>query len=417
MKPRFAGEARPIRVPVFRLGLMAAALTVSISLFAATALADHRSRETGCAGNPAVAAIPFQFIGGHLFTQAMLNGKGPFLFVVDTGGVNLVTPALETALSLTNTGEERGHGVGPKTVESGEANVARIKLGPAAFENQKFYVYPLEKLYAIGGVRMQGMVGNEIFRHYVTQIDYRAHMIRLINRSGFDARLCGTPIPLTAADSEMHIPASFDGIPGTFVIHSGSGAALDLSTPFAVVHQLRSQFPNGLATVSSGVGGASRSYTVRGRNLQIGRFVIAHPIVSFSTAQTGALSRKDIAGEIGNGVWKRFLLTFDFAGKALYLEPRDQSEPLDAYDRSGMSLVVDPADFRIVAVANGTPAEQAGLKVGDVVVAINGKPAKSIALPDLRQRLRNNPVGTLVAIEVIRDGRKKTAGLVLRNLL
>ncbi|HEC19064.1 MAG TPA: DegQ family serine endoprotease [Gammaproteobacteria bacterium] len=59
----------------------------------------------------------------------------------------------------------------------------------------------------------------------------------------------------------------------------------------------------------------------------------------------------------------------------------------------------------IAQVVKGSAAAKAGLKVGDVVIAINGKPVKGSA--DLRNAVGLMRVGTKVRLEVIRNGKTR----------
>jgi len=61
-----------------------------------------------------------------------------------------------------------------------------------------------------------------------------------------------------------------------------------------------------------------------------------------------------------------------------------------------------------------TPAAEAGLAKDDIITAVDGKPATSIALPDMRMRLRDEPPGTLVTFGVRGKGNVK---LTLRDLV
>jgi predicted metalloprotease with PDZ domain len=85
---------------------------------------------------------------------------------------------------------------------------------------------------------------------------------------------------------------------------------------------------------------------------------------------------------------KRYVVTIDFPGKRLFLK-RYETAPadLDTYDRSGMRIETGPTGFRVLSVAAGTPAAEAGLHPGDVIVAIDGRPASSISLPVLCDEL------------------------------
>ncbi len=59
----------------------------------------------------------------------------------------------------------------------------------------------------------------------------------------------------------------------------------------------------------------------------------------------------------------------------------------------------------IADVQSGSPAERAGLRQGDVVTALNGRPIRSSG--ELRARLGLTPVGEDVELQIIRDGAQQ----------
>ena len=70
-----------------------------------------------------------------------------------------------------------------------------------------------------------------------------------------------------------------------------------------------------------------------------------------------------------------------------------------------------PGGVRITGVRAGSPAEQAGLKAGDVITAIG---AKAVAnLYDMTDALRSHQAGDTVAIVVKRDGVEQHVSAVL----
>ncbi len=58
----------------------------------------------------------------------------------------------------------------------------------------------------------------------------------------------------------------------------------------------------------------------------------------------------------------------------------------------------------IEAVEPGGPADKAGIKVEDIIVALNGKPVKDG--DDLVNRISNTPVGTQATVAVLRNGKR-----------
>ncbi|SNZ03812.1 serine protease Do [Persephonella hydrogeniphila] len=59
----------------------------------------------------------------------------------------------------------------------------------------------------------------------------------------------------------------------------------------------------------------------------------------------------------------------------------------------------------VAQVMKGGPAEKAGIKSGDIIVAVNDKPVSKVS--QLQKYIMRNPPGTKVKITVVRDGKKK----------
>lgn len=65
----------------------------------------------------------------------------------------------------------------------------------------------------------------------------------------------------------------------------------------------------------------------------------------------------------------------------------------------------------VAEVTPGSPAETAGLGVGDVIVSVGGTPVGDVA--DLVEAIRNRKIGDAVEIEVVRAGRRDAAKVTL----
>jgi serine protease Do/serine protease DegQ len=59
----------------------------------------------------------------------------------------------------------------------------------------------------------------------------------------------------------------------------------------------------------------------------------------------------------------------------------------------------------VVEVAKASPADKAGLRVGDVIMAVNGRVVRGS--PDLRNQIGLVPIGDEVEFKVLRDGRQQ----------
>jgi len=65
----------------------------------------------------------------------------------------------------------------------------------------------------------------------------------------------------------------------------------------------------------------------------------------------------------------------------------------------------------VARVEEGTPAERAGIRSGDVVIAVNGRPVSSSR--DLRNAIGLMRTGTKVELTILRDGKEETVTAVL----
>ncbi|EDP74587.1 Do family serine endopeptidase [Hydrogenivirga sp. 128-5-R1-1] len=68
----------------------------------------------------------------------------------------------------------------------------------------------------------------------------------------------------------------------------------------------------------------------------------------------------------------------------------------------------------VAQVLKNSPADKAGLKVGDIIVALNGKKLDSVR--DLQFTVMKTKPGTVVELTVIRDGKKKTIKVKIGEL-
>lgn len=74
----------------------------------------------------------------------------------------------------------------------------------------------------------------------------------------------------------------------------------------------------------------------------------------------------------------------------------------------------EPKGALVGGVVDGSPAEKAGVKRGDVIIAFNGKDIKQMS--DLPRLVAETPVGKAVDIKVIRDGKEVDLKITVAEL-
>lgn len=363
--------------------------------------------------------IPITILNNHVYGDVRVNGAGPFTFIFDTGAHNIITPSIARLLGLSPKGKLPGTGAGEAVVEGSIVNGLSLAIGSATLKDQIFYVFPIDDLSEIEGQALPGIVGFETFRRFVTRIDYGAGTLTLIDPEKFDPTGAGTPVPFTFNDHLPEVEGTFEGLPAKFDIDTGSRAELTITRAYAEAHGLRASHPKGVDALEGwGVGGPLTGYVTRGRSMALGSVEVGSVVASLNSQDKGAFAGAHYSGNVGGGILKRFIVTFDYGRQILYLKPRTGVvEDSGSYDRAGLWLNASDGAFRVVSVTRAAPAEEAGLVSGDIITAVDGIPSNSLNLSELRKRLRNDPPGTAVTFTVTREGKPATITMILRDLI
>jgi aspartyl protease/PDZ domain-containing protein len=364
------------------------------------------------------ATVPFELLNNHTYVQVKVNGKGPYRFLCDTGGENVITPELARALDLKTEGALQGSGVGEKSEDVALTKVDSVALGGVTLSRQVFAVAPLSDLSAVEGVEVNGLVGYELFKRFVVKVDYANSLLTFTLPTASADHTAGIVVPFRFNEHIPQVDGEIDGIAGKFDIDTGSRSSLDLEGPFIEAHNLSAKYqPKFEATTGYGFGGASRSAVSRASLLKLGSVEVRDPVTDLTLQKKGSLTSQYVAGNVGAGVLKRFNITFDYARQQLIFERNANDELRDNFDRAGWWLNMSEGGFEVLDVVPGGPAAEAGLKVGDRILAVDGKPAAQVSLPDLRVRLRSDAPGSKVALRIASGGTTREVTLTLRDLV
>ena len=107
-------------------------------------------------------------------------------------------------------------------------------------------------------------------------------------------------------------------------------------------------------------------------------------------------------------------LLLDLDPHSTYFDKEDaeafDEQAAGAYDGVGVELLQQPDNtLRVIAPIDDTPAAKAGIKAGDIIIAINGKPISS---EDGMEPLRGEP-GSKLTLSILREGKAKPFDVTL----
>ncbi|MDA9064497.1 S41 family peptidase [Pseudomonadales bacterium] len=83
-----------------------------------------------------------------------------------------------------------------------------------------------------------------------------------------------------------------------------------------------------------------------------------------------------------------------------------QEDTTGNYGGIGLEVSMEDGFIRIISPMDGTPAEKAGVKPGDLIVQLNDQPIKGMSLGDAIDAMRGEP-GSTVRLTLIREGTAK----------
>ncbi|HEX6730957.1 MAG TPA: aspartyl protease family protein [Pyrinomonadaceae bacterium] len=339
--------------------------------------------------------IPIDEDDGYIFLQLSINDSGPLWFGLDTGATHsLIDRRRAESLGLKSESNRQIAGAGGVEDAAIFQNVA-IKLPGVELSNQTLWGLPLDTIASAHGRQMAGILGYDLFKYFVVDIDYSSNVMNLYEPGAYHYRGTGQSIPLNVqGDGEIYVRAKLqapigDPIEGEFVIDTGGNRTLLLAQDFVDQHRLTQAVGKTLMVRGGGVGGEIQLAMGRLKSLQLGQFVLTNPVAGFT--RVGQIADASKAGNIGGGFLRRFRVIFDYSRKRMILEPNSRLTEPDEFDMSGAALMSEGPDFsviRVVRVRPDSPAAQAGLEPQDEILAVVGQPEKTLSVNGVKKLFR-----------------------------
>ena len=239
-------------------------------------------------------------------------------------------------------------------------------------------------------------------------------ILRLIQFEDFKVPEEGTVLPLRFLDRAPFVKARVGNASGYFGVDTGSSENIALFAPFVEDKKSRDAYKPWISTVTGvGIGGIIEGDLVRFPTLTLGEYRTVNVLGEFSRQTEGGFADDFAQGNIGGGIWKRFTTTLDYKHGKLYLKPNALfGEPFDG-PNAGLAVF----QGKVVSIARNSPAQEAGIIVGDQVLAVNGKPIDATSIYVGADEKRSAP-GTKVQLKLrAADGMQREVTLILRDLI
>ena len=334
------------------------------------------------------AAILAQFdIESHdviPFLPVTISGK-KHLFIMDTGlSVTTFDKSLRKYL-----GKERGSklAITPdklmqlKVYDAPESFVGQMKLGCEEVLCSDFTMLSL-----VIGKKIGGVVGMDFLKHHIIQLDYDQGKVFFFKPKTnsksewgqeFDVKIFDVPI-FGKAPHVLGLPyidmTILDDMKIEFMIDTGSNRSIDLN--YNNFKRLMSNEQMKMTkSLSATASGLLEGDMVRYKNFSIEPF--GH--------QNIIIDEGHLHNLIGTGYLNRYLVTFDFPNRKVYLKEGNNFNKVDEIDMSGLHILLIADNVVVHSVDPGSPAREAGIKAKDTILKVNNKDANTYGMWELRE--------------------------------
>jgi hypothetical protein len=390
------------RLNVLNVALLVICSTFSLAAQTLSDASDHTMPPSGQVTIPAEGGLTFQM---------RVNGQGPFPTIFDTGAVNVISSEFAKKLGLKIEDKPIDFGAIGGSAKVHTARIETLSIGDLVIRNQNFFVMDMP----LGTGIPQMLVGWEMLQSFAVRIDFAQNELTFIDLAHFTYSGNGTAVPLVLNKhgNGIYLDARVDGIKGRFQLDTGNETGLFLNAHFVDKHHLQQKLHATLRGYNGkGMGGdAPEAWFARLHTLELGGIALHDPVVRLLTAKDKYLQQ--LAGNIGQSTLKHFTVTIDCRHRVMYLEKLPDWDRRELFSRAGFLYDTQDDGDEIKTVFAASAAANAGLKPGDVIVAINeDKPVDDPHDPTFTQ-----PVGTVVHLTVRRNGVEHSCDITLSDVL
>jgi len=346
--------------------------------------------------------VPFKMIKNLMIIKLMVNGKGPFNFVLDTGvGLLLISdPKLIDSVSIKNLrsinivgfgdGEPLSAFVTP-SIEVGFGSTTAKGMSAAILKKDIF------ELSNYVGMPIYGLIGYEFFNSFIVRVNFAVNTLTIYRPGTAYVLRKGYRIPLIIEDRKPYLIsdielASGERIAAKLILDTGAGHPLSLETNNGVPFEVpKVNIPGNLGI---GLTGPISGYISRIPSLKLGKYELTDVITAFPDyedvgSRVYSVSRN---GNMGIAVLRRFNVVFDYHGSSLYISPGAVLKEPFEHDMSGLEMTSAGEKFdRLLVnrVEPGSSASEAGIMKNDEILAINFKPVSEMTPSEIDNLFRS----------------------------
>ena len=408
--------------------------------------------------------VKFQLINNIMVIPVDVNGT-ELSFIFDSG---VSTPILfnlvdQDSIQINKVSKITIRGLGDgEPIEALSSRENRFKIGVATNPNQRLYVV-LDKSLNFSpslGIPVHGIIGYDLFRDFIVDINYAARHIKFHNPEHYvyKSNKKSQTLPLAILKKKAYVDGSIvlndaKEVPVRMLLDTGSSDAIWLFENEAIGVPDK----NYVDFLGRGLAGDIYGKRTKVNRIKIGDFVLEDAKTAFPDRKSfnGMKNLGNRNGSLGGEVLKRFNFVFDYGNSKITLRKNSNFKTPFQYNLSGIDLQHNGVRYVAESIAGpdgivkneessttfgnvqillenttrlslvpeivvsgiraGSPAEDAGLQKGDVILAVNGKRVHEYKLQEILQML-NEREGKRIRVLIERYNSDIQVTFVLKDM-
>lgn len=264
--------------------------------------------------------IPVEYYKNELIAEVMIDGKGPFMMLLDTGtdpsAIDLAT-ADSIGIGRSKKGQQGDGGGTDKNLAYG-CKLKNVALGGLRAGAIDAAAIDLSKLSERIGKHIDGVIGYSLFKGRIVQFDYRRSVVRFFEKApSFTAG--ATSVKFRYADNVLLDDVWVNGTKVVANLDTGSSGMTDLSPRGVKALGLADAAAKGAVRTSVGYNGTFENRAGQLGSLKIGNVAASNVEVVYFPAGTGH-DKVPWDINIGNAFLKNYVVTVDYIKKTVTFE-------------------------------------------------------------------------------------------------
>lgn len=350
-----------------RIMLTSAAALFAAMLFAAPSPARDDGDFDG---------VRFRISDDRLLLVPVFINDRRYLFEIDTGSTRSALDrsfrdGLGDPIARTGATTPDGH----KSVDLFSAPPAML-AGRRLSGVSQVVCMDFSAIRASSGTEIYGIVGMDFLSRRTLRIDVDAGEIVFLASVPEDS---GTQVPIVlSAEGLPSVRATLNGVSDRMFIidtgHVGIGSGLLETRLMTHLVDIGSATRVGQVLTVSYENNGTKRLQARFDDIALGRF-----------RHSGTVFTEAAVSTLGMGYLSRYIVTFDFQERKMYLKPGARFNEPSRCNLSGAHLLRLSAKTTVESVDEGSASDRAGLKRGDIIEEIDSRATGSMSMFQIRK--------------------------------